>query len=148
MVPVPGIIRGTRDIRIIRKKRSACFYTEPRIRFYTRPRKFKNEVTNRRGKMGPFLNLKKYGIINGLNDQGRRVKLEFSKKCSVLSRIRLCFVAFCEKGPFLNHKKSCIINGLTYVLNRSYVIISLAVGILTCSIIKTTRYQTTFENAT
>ena len=39
---------------------------EPRIRFYTRTRKFKNEVTNRRGKEGPFLNLKKSCIINGL----------------------------------------------------------------------------------
>ena len=39
---------------------------EPRIRFDTRTRKFKNEVTNRRGKKGLFLNLKKSCIINGL----------------------------------------------------------------------------------
>ena len=48
-----------------RKKRNACFYMEPRIRFYTRTRKFKNEVTNRWEK-GPFLNLKKYCIRNSL----------------------------------------------------------------------------------
>ena len=39
------------------------FYIEPRVRFYTRARKFKNEVTNRRGKKGPFLNLEKTCII-------------------------------------------------------------------------------------
>ena len=39
---------------------------EPRIRLYTRTRKLKNEVTNRRGKKGPFLNLKKSCITNGL----------------------------------------------------------------------------------
>ena len=49
------------------KKVKACFYVEPRIRFYTRTRKIKNEVTNRRGKKGP-LNLKKSCIINGLKD--------------------------------------------------------------------------------
>ena len=38
---------------------------EPRIRFYTR-RKFKNEVTNRGGKKGPILSLKKSCIIDGL----------------------------------------------------------------------------------
>ena len=56
MVPVPGTIRGTRGLRVIRKKRNACFYMEPRIRFYTRTypgRKFKNEATNRWGKKGP-----------------------------------------------------------------------------------------------
>ena len=31
------------------------FTEEPRIRFYTRTRKFKNEVTNRRGKKGPSI---------------------------------------------------------------------------------------------
>ena len=40
------LIRGTRGLRIIRKKCNACFYMEQRIRFYTRT-KFKNEVTNR-----------------------------------------------------------------------------------------------------
>ena len=29
-----------------------------------------------------------------------------------MSRIRLCFIAFCEKGPFLNLKKCSIINVL------------------------------------
>ena len=42
---------------IIRKKLNACFYEEPRIRFFTR-KKFKYEVTNRRGKKGPLLNQK------------------------------------------------------------------------------------------
>ena len=41
-------------------------FIEPRITFYARTRKFKNEVTNRRSKKGPFLNLKKCCIINGL----------------------------------------------------------------------------------
>ena len=44
-------------------KKMKCFYIEPRIRCYTRINistgKLKNEVTNRRGKKGPFLNLKK-----------------------------------------------------------------------------------------
>ena len=40
---------------------------EPHIRFYTRTRKFKNEVTNRLGKKGPSLNLKKSWIINGFS---------------------------------------------------------------------------------
>ena len=48
------------------KKRNACFYIEPCVRFYTRTRKFKNDFTNRRGKKGPFLNVKKYSIRNGL----------------------------------------------------------------------------------
>ena len=48
------------------KSEMLVFTEEPRIRFYTRTRKFKNEVTNRRGKKGPFLNLKKSCIINGL----------------------------------------------------------------------------------
>ena len=39
---------------------------EPRIIFYTRSRKFKNEVTNRTGKKGPLLNLKKSCIVYGL----------------------------------------------------------------------------------
>ena len=69
LVSVPGIIRGTRGLRIIRKTRNACFYMEPRIRFYTRARKFKNEVTNRWGKKGPFLNLKKSCIINGRSNR-------------------------------------------------------------------------------
>ena len=42
------------------------FNIEPRIRFYTRTREFKNEVTNRRSKKGPILNLKKFCIKNGL----------------------------------------------------------------------------------
>ena len=66
MVPVPGIIRGTRRLRIIRKKRNACFYMEPRIRFYTRTRKLKNQVTNGWGKKGQVLNLRTFCIINGL----------------------------------------------------------------------------------
>ena len=67
MVPVPGIIHGARGLRMIRKKQKACFYMEPRLRFYTRTRKFKNEVTNRWGKKGPSLNLKKSWIINGFS---------------------------------------------------------------------------------
>ena len=39
---------------------------EPRIRFYTRTRKFKTEVINRRGKKSPLFNLEKSCIINGL----------------------------------------------------------------------------------
>ena len=35
MVPVPGTIRGTRGLRIIRKNRNACSHMEPRVRFYT-----------------------------------------------------------------------------------------------------------------
>ena len=67
MVPVPGIVRGKRGLRIrVRKKRNVCFYMEPRLRFYTRTRKFNNEVTNRRGKKDSFLNLTKSCIINGL----------------------------------------------------------------------------------
>ena len=47
-------------------KVNCLFYIEPRIRFYTRRTKFRNEVTNKRGKEGMFLNLKKSCIINGL----------------------------------------------------------------------------------
>ena len=60
------LVRGTCGLRIIRKKWNACFYLEPRIRFDGRTRKFKDEVTNRKGKTGPFLTLKN-SIINGLN---------------------------------------------------------------------------------
>ena len=38
------------------------------MRFYTRTRKFKSEITNRRGKKGPFLNLKTSCIIGGLRN--------------------------------------------------------------------------------
>ena len=44
---------------------------EPRVRFYTRMRKFKNGVTSRRGKKGPFLNLKKSCTTNGLSANWR-----------------------------------------------------------------------------
>ena len=58
MVPVPGIIRGTRGLRITRKIEMLVLHV-PRITFYTRTRKLKNKVTSRRGKKGPFLNLQK-----------------------------------------------------------------------------------------
>ena len=47
----------------------------PRIGFYTRTRKFKNDATNGRGKKGPFLNLKKCCGINGLKLKKKK-KLE------------------------------------------------------------------------
>ena len=52
-------IRGTRGLRRIRKKRIACFYMEPRIRCYTRARKFENEVINRKGQKGTIFEPKK-----------------------------------------------------------------------------------------
>ena len=58
-------LKAKNGLIIIRKKRNARFYMEPRITFYTRTRKFKNEVTNRRGKKGQFLNLK-ISCITGL----------------------------------------------------------------------------------
>ena len=61
------LIRATCGLRIVRKKSNDCFYIDSRPRFYTRTRKFKHEVTNRRGKKGPFLNLKKCRTINGLS---------------------------------------------------------------------------------
>ena len=51
-----------------------------------------------------------------LNDQGRRVKLEFKKICDETAPFWVAednvFFCLCEKGPFLNLKISCIINGL------------------------------------
>ena len=66
---VPGtwyLVGGTCGLRIvyiyksIRSKRNDCFCVEPRIIFYTRTRKLKNEVTtcNGRGKKSPYLNLR------------------------------------------------------------------------------------------
>ena len=44
--------------------------------FYTRTRKLKNELTNRRGEKGPLLNLKKSCILNGLIHSRTREKKE------------------------------------------------------------------------
>ena len=46
-------------VSVYEKREMVVFILEPRIRFYTHTRKLKNDVTNRRGKKGPFLNLKK-----------------------------------------------------------------------------------------
>ena len=53
------VIRGTCVVSAYYEKKSnACFYIEPRIRFYTRTRKFINEVTKQNGQKGPFLTYK------------------------------------------------------------------------------------------
>ena len=66
MVPVPGIIRDTRGVRIIRKNVKCLFSHRPANKILHSYKVFKNELTNRRGKKGPFLNLKRCCIINGL----------------------------------------------------------------------------------
>ena len=62
MVPVPGIIRGTRG-SYDTKKSNACFYMEPRIRFY----EFKNESHKQKGQKGSIFEPQKNLHINRPN---------------------------------------------------------------------------------
>ena len=58
-------------------KKKCLFLPRAARKMYTPIRKFKNEVTNRRGKKGSSMNLKKYCIINGLIQYCTRARVHW-----------------------------------------------------------------------
>ena len=71
------------------KKMKCLVYIEPHIRFYTRTRKFQKEVTIRRGKTGPFLNLRNLACKRPITNALTQTHICARKICVRNSRERV-----------------------------------------------------------